>query len=169
MKPQPCAAYAKAIEPASMSLHKHPMTTPTSASDSSSPSASNGAAHSLHHTLSEAAMRAQDQLLQATDTTAQLLSETAHALQRGTREAFAERPWTDRARKLGDQLSSQAQHLARQSLDLAAHAGAKAQDSWGHYAKVSQGYVAKQPVRSVLMAAAVGAALMLWLSASRKR
>jgi len=81
----------------------------------------------------------------------------------------AEQRWTHRADQLGDQLSNRAQHLARQSLDLAATASAKAQDSWTHCAQASHAYVAKQPMRSVLMAAAVGAGLALLLSASRKR
>ena len=50
-----------------------------------------------------------------------------------------------------------------------ATASAKAQDSWTHCAQASHAYVAKQPMRSVLMAAAVGAGLALLLSASRKR
>jgi len=100
-----------------------------------------GAAESLRHTLSDAADSAKS----------------------------AEQRWAHRADQLGEQLSSRAQHLARQSLDLATNASAKAQDTWTHYAHASHAYVAKQPMRSVLMAAAVGAGLALWLAASRKR
>jgi ElaB/YqjD/DUF883 family membrane-anchored ribosome-binding protein len=100
-----------------------------------------GAADSLRHTLSDAADSAKN----------------------------VEQRWIHRADQLGDQLSNRAQHLARQSLDLAANASAKAQDSWTHYAQASHAYVAKQPMRSVLMAAAVGAGLALWLAANRKR
>jgi|EP01041_Mallomonas_annulata_P030574 ElaB/YqjD/DUF883 family membrane-anchored ribosome-binding protein len=100
-----------------------------------------GAADSLRHTLSDAADSVKS----------------------------AEQRWSHRADQLGDQLSNRAQHLARQSLDLAANASAKAQDSWTHYTQASHAYVAKQPLRSVLMAAALGAGLALWLAANRKR
>jgi ElaB/YqjD/DUF883 family membrane-anchored ribosome-binding protein len=68
-----------------------------------------------------------------------------------------------------DRLSNRAQQLARHSLDLAAHAGSKAQASWAHVAETTHSYVARQPVRSVLVAAAVGAGLALLLAAARKR
>jgi ElaB/YqjD/DUF883 family membrane-anchored ribosome-binding protein len=115
--------------------------TPNLSATSSASSALQSAADSLRHTLSHAA---------------------GHAL-------GAERRWTHRANPLSDRLSRRAQHLARQSLDLAANAGAKAQDSWTHCAQASHAYVAKQPLRSVLMAAAVGAGLALLLAANRKR
>ncbi len=84
-------------------------------------------------------------------------------------EAPHERRWTGRAEPLVGQLSSRAQQLARQGMDLAANAGARAQESWARYADVTTGYVVRQPVRSVLVAAAVGAGLALLIAASSRR
>lgn len=68
-----------------------------------------------------------------------------------------------------DMMSAKAQRLARQSLDIAADARQKAQDSLSRYADVTTRYVSEQPVRSVLIAAAVGAAVALLVSSSRRR
>lgn len=68
-----------------------------------------------------------------------------------------------------DALATQAQALARQSLEIAAEAKKKAQQSLSRYANATTQYVSQQPVRSVLIAAAVGAALALLVSASRHR
>ncbi len=97
-----------------------------------------------------------------------LSSSESHPAASGL-EALHERGWTDRVDPLVGQLSSRAQHLARQGMDLAANAGARAQESWARYADATTGYVARQPVRSVLMAAAVGAGLALLIAASSRR
>lgn len=68
-----------------------------------------------------------------------------------------------------DMLASKAQKLARQSLDMAAEAKDKAQQSFHRYADVTTKYVSEQPVRSVLIAAAVGAAVALLVSSARNR
>ncbi len=68
-----------------------------------------------------------------------------------------------------DALATKAQRLARQSLDIAAEAKEKAQQSLSRYATATTQYVSEQPVRSVLIAAAVGAAVALLVSASRNR
>ncbi len=66
-------------------------------------------------------------------------------------------------------MATKAQKLARQSLDMAAEAKEKAQQSLSRYATATTQYVSEQPVRSVLIAAAVGAAVALLVSASRNR
>ncbi|MBI2727277.1 MAG: hypothetical protein HYX42_13620 [Polaromonas sp.] len=66
-------------------------------------------------------------------------------------------------------MAMKAQKLARQSLDIAAEAKEKAQQSLSRYASATTQYVSEQPVRSVLIAAAVGAAVALLVSASRNR
>ncbi len=66
-------------------------------------------------------------------------------------------------------MATKAQKLARQSLDIAAEAKEKAQQSLSRYASATSQYVSEQPVRSVLIAAAVGAAVALLVSASRNR
>lgn len=68
-----------------------------------------------------------------------------------------------------DKMSQKAQKLARQSMDMANEARHKAQDSLSRYADVTTRYVAEQPLRSVLIAAAVGAAVALLVSSSRSR
>lgn len=70
---------------------------------------------------------------------------------------------------LVDLLASKAQKLARQSLDMAAEAKDKAQQSLSRYATATTHYVAEQPMRSVLIAAAVGAAVALLVASSRQR
>ena len=70
---------------------------------------------------------------------------------------------------LVDMLASKAQKLARQSMDMAADAKDKAQQSLSRYATVTTHYVAEQPLRSVLIAAAVGAGVALLVSSLRHR
>ena len=66
-----------------------------------------------------------------------------------------------------DMLASKAQHLAHQGMDAAVYAKDRAQESLVRYSDATSQYVARQPVRSVLMAAAAGAVLALILSPSR--
>jgi ElaB/YqjD/DUF883 family membrane-anchored ribosome-binding protein len=68
-----------------------------------------------------------------------------------------------------DMLASKAQKLARQSLDLASEAKERAQQSFSRAAGVTTRYVSEQPMRSILIAAAVGAAVALLISSSRHR
>ncbi len=66
-------------------------------------------------------------------------------------------------------MTAQSQRLARQSLDLAAQASARAQRSLSRYADSTTRYVANEPVKSVLIAAAVGAGVALLVAAARNR
>lgn len=66
-----------------------------------------------------------------------------------------------------DMLATRAQKLARQSLDIAAEAKDRAQQSLNRAAGATTRYVSEQPLRSVLIAAAVGAGIALLVSASR--
>ena len=68
-----------------------------------------------------------------------------------------------------DMLASKAQKLARQSLDMASEAKERAEKSLKHAADATTRYVSEQPMRSVLMAAAVGATVALLVSVSRSR
>lgn len=70
---------------------------------------------------------------------------------------------------LVEMLTSKAQKLARQSLDMAAEAKEKARQSLTRYADATSQYVSDQPVRSVLIAAAVGAAVALLVTSARQR
>ena len=68
-----------------------------------------------------------------------------------------------------EMLASKAQKMARQSLDLASEAKERAEKSFKHAADTTTRYVSEQPMRSVLIAAAVGAAVALLVSTSRHR
>jgi ElaB/YqjD/DUF883 family membrane-anchored ribosome-binding protein len=68
-----------------------------------------------------------------------------------------------------DMLASRAQKLARQSLDMAAEAKERAQQSLTRAADATTRYVSEQPLRSVLIAAAVGASVALLIAATRGR
>lgn len=66
-----------------------------------------------------------------------------------------------------DMLASKAQKLARQSLDIASEAKDRAEKSLKQAADATTRYVSEQPMRSVLMAAAVGALVALVVSVAR--
>jgi ElaB/YqjD/DUF883 family membrane-anchored ribosome-binding protein len=66
-----------------------------------------------------------------------------------------------------DKLADTAQKLARQSMDMANEAKHKAEESMARYAGMTTKYVSEQPMRSVLIAAAVGAAVALLVTAAR--
>ena len=68
-----------------------------------------------------------------------------------------------------DKLTSKAQALAKQSLEMAAQAKDKAKESLSQATAVTSRYVSDKPVQSVLIAAAVGAAVALLVSAAYKR
>lgn len=58
-----------------------------------------------------------------------------------------------------EQLADKAQVLARKGIDAASRTSAKAQKAVNEYATATTRYVSDQPVKSVLIAAAVGAAV----------
>lgn len=66
-------------------------------------------------------------------------------------------------------LASKAQKLAQQSFDMASEAKERAQQQLKRVAGVTTQYVSEQPLRSVLIAAAVGAGVALLISATRQR
>lgn len=66
-----------------------------------------------------------------------------------------------------DHIANKAQELARRSSALALDARAKAQQRLSEYADVTTRYVAEQPVKSVLIAAAAGAVIAALLVSRR--
>ncbi len=68
-----------------------------------------------------------------------------------------------------DMLASKAQKMAQHSLDLASEAKDRAEQSLKRAAGVTTRYVAEQPVRSILIAAGVGAGVALLVAAARQR
>lgn len=68
-----------------------------------------------------------------------------------------------------DQLRYRARRAARQGMDVASEARDRTRETVEHYTDATGRYVADQPVRSVLIAAAAGAALAALLMAARGR
>ncbi len=68
-----------------------------------------------------------------------------------------------------NKFSRQAEKIAHQGIDMAVQAKDKARESISHYSEATSRYVAEKPVQSVLIAAAVGAALALLVSSARGR
>ena len=68
-----------------------------------------------------------------------------------------------------DQLRYRARRAARQGMDAASDARDRTLETVDHYTDATGRYVADQPVRSVLIAAAAGAALAALLIAARNR
>lgn len=66
-----------------------------------------------------------------------------------------------------DMMAVTAQKLAKQSMNMASDAKEYAQHAMNRASKVSTQYVSEQPVRSVLIAAAVGAAVALLITSVR--
>jgi len=125
---------------------------------------------SLRPSLSDVVDRADRRLAQAAHDAERAHRQVERALLRGEgSDALHERRGTARLDPLVGRISATARDLARQSLDMASHAGARAQQSLNRYADATSGYIAEQPLRAVLIAAAAGAGLALLLGASRKR
>lgn len=68
-----------------------------------------------------------------------------------------------------DRFSSKAQELAQRGIDMAAHSKDQAKESLAHYSAATTRYVAEKPVQSILIAAAVGAAVALMVSSASHR
>ena len=68
-----------------------------------------------------------------------------------------------------DLMAVTAQKLAKQSMNMAADAKEYAQHAMNRASKASTQYVSEQPVRSVLIAAAVGAAVAVAITSLRAR
>lgn len=68
-----------------------------------------------------------------------------------------------------EEFSSSAQRLAQRGLGLASETGARAQKQLQHCAAVTVRYVAEQPMRAILIAAAAGAVIAVLALSARKR
>ena len=93
--------------------------------------------------------------------------ETANHLATHMRKS-AEQAY-DMTRNFADESLDQAQRFARRGLDAASEAGAKAQKTLTRYADSTGDYVANQPMKSVLIAAAAGAAIATLVLSARRR
>ena len=68
-----------------------------------------------------------------------------------------------------EKFSRKAEEYAHQGMDMAMHAKDKARESLSNYSAVTSRYVSEKPVQSVLIAAAVGAAVALLVASARNR
>lgn len=111
--------------------------------------------------------KASDDLLESAGQTLDTTREHANsALDRAENKVRELRGSVD---PMVDMLATKAQKLARHSLDLASEAKDRAEQSLKRAADVTTRYVAEQPVRSILIAAGVGAAVALLVAATRNR
>lgn len=110
------------------------------------------AADSLLHTADQAIDTTRNLANRALDVT----EEKMHNLSNGVKPAL-------------ENFSRKAEEYANQAMDLAMQAKDKARESISHYGASTSRYVADKPVQSVLIAAAVGAAVALLVSSARNR
>ena len=82
--------------------------------------------------------------------------EKMHSLRNGVQPAL-------------DKFSRKAGEYAHQGMDMAVNAKDKARESLNHYSAATGRYVSDKPMQSVLIAAAVGAAVALLVLSSRNR
>ena len=117
--------------------------------------------------LRDATRDLSDNVMQSAEEAVETSRDYAHeAISRADRKARALRASIDPAI---DQLATKAQDLARRGKGLAVDASAKAQQRFNEYADVTSRYVAEQPMKAVLIAAAAGAVIAALLVGSRSR
>jgi ElaB/YqjD/DUF883 family membrane-anchored ribosome-binding protein len=103
------------------------------------------------------------------------IRQTSEALLQTTEQAMAStaeqasNAMHNRIDPMVDLMAVAAQKLAKQSMNMASDAKEYAQHALNRASKASTQYVEEQPFRSVLMAAAVGAAVALVITSLRSR
>jgi ElaB/YqjD/DUF883 family membrane-anchored ribosome-binding protein len=118
------------------------------------------------NSVTQAARTTRDEALQATVQATELTRSYAkEALDQAEGKIRELRGSVD---PMVDKLADTAQKLARQSMDMATEAKHKAEESMARYAGMTTKYVSEQPMRSVLIAAAVGAAIALLVAAAAR-
>jgi ElaB/YqjD/DUF883 family membrane-anchored ribosome-binding protein len=98
--------------------------------------------------------------------TSEALSQSAEQAVMSTVE-HASQAIHDRVDPMVDMMAVTAQKLAKQSMNMASDAKEYAQHAMNRASKASSQYVSDQPVRSVLIAAAVGAAVAVLVTSMR--
>jgi|688.fasta_scaffold276066_2 ElaB/YqjD/DUF883 family membrane-anchored ribosome-binding protein len=108
------------------------------------------------NSLSQSADKAIDSTRNYANHALDMADEKMHNLRSGVQPAL-------------EKLTRRAEEYAHQGMDMAVNAKDKARESLSHYGSVTTRYVADKPVQSVLIAAAVGAAVALLVSSARNR
>ena len=120
-----------------------------------------------NHDVMPTIRKASDDFIQGASRAADMTREHAHeALDKAENRLRQLRGNVD---PVVDLLASKAQKMAQHSLDLASEARERAEQSLKRAAGVTTRYVAEQPVRSILIAAGVGAGVALLVAAARQR
>ncbi len=118
------------------------------------------------NSVTQAARNTRDEALQATVQATELTRSYAkEALDQAEGKIRELRGNVD---PMVDKLADTAQKLARQSMDMATEAKHKAEESMARYAGMTTKYVSEQPMRSVLIAAGVGAVIALLVAAATR-
>lgn len=107
-------------------------------------------------TLANSADKAIDSTRNYANHALDLADEKIHSMSNGVKPAL-------------EKFSRRAEEYAHQGMDMAVQAKDKARESLSHYSAATSRYVADKPVQSVLIAAAVGAAVALLVSSARNR
>jgi ElaB/YqjD/DUF883 family membrane-anchored ribosome-binding protein len=101
------------------------------------------------------------------------IRQTSEALSQSAEQAVvstvehASQAIHDRVDPMVDMMAVTAQKIAKQSMNMASDAKEYAQHAMNRASKASSQYVSDQPVRSVLIAAAVGAAVAVLVTSMR--
>lgn len=125
----------------------------------------------MNMTTSQPSSGTTSNMRQASDDLLHSAGKAVDATRDYANETFsqAENKVRDKVDPMVNMLASRAQKLAQQSMDMASEAKERAQQSLNRAAGMTTQYVSEQPLRSVLIAAAVGAAVALLISSTRHR
>ena len=119
--------------------------------------------------IADSARTLADSALQSAQAAVQSTSKAAHAsLEKAEERVHALRSQTD---PVIDDLAARAQELAARSIEYCAQTSARARRQMQEAADATTKYVAEQPGKSMMIAAASGAALatlVLWMSRRRQ-
>ena len=120
------------------------------------PTTTEQATNQAVNSMANSADRAIDSTRNYANHALDVADEKMHSLRNGVQPAL-------------DKFSRKAGEYAHQGMDMALKAKDKARESLTQYSAATSRYVADKPVQSVLIAAAVGAAVALLVSSSRSR
>ena len=125
----------------------------------------------MNMTTSQPSSGTTSNMRQASDDLLHSAGKAVDATRDYANETFsqAENKVRDKVDPMVNMLASRAQKLAQQSMDMASEAKERAQQSLNRAAGMTTQYVSEHPLRSVLIAAAVGAAVALLISSTRHR
>ena len=120
------------------------------------PTTTEQATNQAVNSMANSADRAIDSTRNYANHALDVADEKMHSLRNGVQPAL-------------DKFSRKAGEYASQGMDMAVNAKDKARESLSHYSVATGRYVSDKPMQSVMIAAAVGAAVALLVLSSRNR